>query len=108
MTETSRSFFVESHLPVLKKIPPGRGVAARRAAGAGNLQDREAAEADFIAEAWQHYVDLSRQEPKPALCRVLCALHKPEPPWTHRPEPDVRVLSMGNPRVRRLAEAEPA
>ena len=38
MTETSRSFFVESHLPVLKRI------SARRAARAGNPQDREDAE----------------------------------------------------------------
>ena len=102
MTETSRSFFIESHLPVLKRI------AARRAAGAGNPQDREDIEADFIADAWQHYVDLLRQEPKPALCRVLCALYRPEPVWTHKPEPDFRVLSMGDPRIRLMAEAVPA
>lgn len=102
MTETSRSFFVESHLPALKKI------ATRRAAGIVDPNDREDAEADFIAEAWQHYVTLSRIDPAPSLGRVLCALYRPEPVWTHRPEPDFTVLSMGNPRIRLMAEAVPA
>ena len=63
---------------------------------------------DKIAEAWQHHVDLSRQEPESALCRVLCALYKPEPVWTHRAEPDVTVLSMGSPKIGLMAEAVPA
>ncbi len=45
---------------------------------------------------------------KPTLGRILTALYKPEPVWTHRLELDVGILSMGNPRVRRMAEAVPA
>lgn len=102
MTDMSRSFFVESHLPILKRI------AARRAAGIENADDREDREANFIACAWEHYVVLSRLEAEPPLHRVLCALLKPKPVWTHRLEPDFKVLSMGSPRVRRMAEAVPA
>ena len=102
MTDSARSHFVASILPYLKKI------AADRASGTENLHDREDEEAGFIARAWEHYVRLTEIDPEPALHRVLCALYRPEPVWTHRPEPDVRILSMGNPRVRRMAEAVPA
>lgn len=99
MTDRSRSHFVASILPYVRKI------ATDRALGTENAHDREDAEADFIAKAWEHFVRLTEIDPEPALSRVLCALYRPEPPWTHRPEPDVRILSMGNPRIRRMAEA---
>ena len=102
MTDTARAHFAASVLPYVKKI------AADRASGTENIHDREDEEADFIAKAWEHYVRLTEIDPEPALHRVLCQLYKPEPPWTRRPEPDVRILSMGNPRVRRMAEAVPA
>jgi hypothetical protein len=89
-------------------LPYIRQLATRRAAGIDDPHDREDAEAEFIADAWGHCVKLSDQEPEPALCRVLCALYRPIPPWVGKPEPDVKVLSMGNPRVRRMAEAVPA
>ncbi len=102
MTEASRSHFVAAVLPYVQEI------AARGAAGIENAQDREDAEASFVACAWEIYSELSRQEPRPALCRVLCQLYKPEPVWTHRPDPDVKILSMSNRKVRRMAEAVPA
>ena len=102
MTDQSRSHFVSSHLPYLKEL------AARRAAGIVDLHDREDTEADFIAKAWEAYVRLTEIDPEPALCRVLCQLYKPEPVWTHKPQPDFGVLSLGNPHVRRMAEAVPA
>ncbi len=102
MTEASRSHFVAAVLPYVQEI------AARRAARIPSPQDREDAEANFVARAWEIYTELSRQEPRPALCRVLCQLYKPEPVWTHRPEPDVKILSMSNPKVRRMAETVPA
>jgi hypothetical protein len=66
------------------------------------------AEAEFITEAWEHFVRLTDLEPEPSLGRVLTALLKPKPVWTHRPEPDFRMLSMGSPRIRRMAETVPA
>ncbi len=102
MTDALHSHFVIDHLPALKRI------AARRSARIENPHDREDAEADFVARAWEHYVELSRIDPEPALHRVLCQLYKPEPVWAHRPEPDFEILSMGNPRIRRMAEAVPA
>ncbi len=102
MTERSRSHFVACVLPYVKEI------AVDRAAGYVDLHDREDEEADFIAKAWEAYVGLAEIDPEPALSRVLCALYRPEPVWTHRPEPDVRILSMGDPHVRRMAEAIPA
>ncbi len=102
MTDTSRSYFVADILPYIQQL------AIRRAAPIGNEQDREDAEADLIAEAWEHFVRLTDLEPEPSLSRVITALLKPKPVWTHRPEPDFEVLSMGNPRVRRMAEAVPA
>ena len=102
MTEQSRSFFVASILPYIQKL------AIHRAAPIVHEQDRADAEADLVAEAWEHYVRLTDLEPEPSLGRVLCAVLKPKPVWTHRPEPDFKVLSMGNPRVRRMAEAVPA
>ena len=102
MTPKSRTHFKASILPYVTQI------ATRRAAGTVNPYDREDVEADLVARAWEIYTELARQEPEPALCRVLCALYKPEPPWTHRQEPDFMVLSMGSPHVRRMAEAVPA
>ncbi len=102
MTEQSRSHFVAAVLPYVQEV------AAGSAAGIENADDREDAQADFLARAWEVYTALARQEPKPALCRVLCALYKPEPVWTHKPEPDAKILSMSNPKVRRMAEAVPA
>ncbi len=102
MTDRSRSHFVASVLPYIQKL------AAHRAAGISNPHDHEDAEADFIAEAWEHFVRLTDLEPEPSLGRVITALVKPEPVWTHRLEPDFKILSMGNPRIRRMAEAVPA
>ena len=102
MTQRSRTRFLASILPYIQQL------AVRRAAGIENVQDREDAEAELLAKAWEIYTMLARQEPEPALCRILCALYRPEPPWTHRPEPDFKVLSMGSPRIRRMAEAVPA
>ncbi len=102
MTQRSRSRFIASILPYIQQI------AARRAAGTVDRHDREDAEADFIARAWEIYTSLARQEAEPALCRVLCALYRPEPPWTHRPEPDFKMLSMASPTIRLMAEAVPA
>ena len=102
MTQKSRMHFLASILPYIAQL------AVRRAAGIDDPHEREDAEADFIAEAWEHYVRLTDLEPEPALCRVLCALYRPVPPWVVKPEPDFEVLSMGNPRVRRMAEAVPA
>jgi hypothetical protein len=102
VTDTARSHFAASVLPYVKKI------AVDRSSGTENLHDREDEEATFIAKAWEHYVRLTEIDPEPALHRVLCQLYKPEPVWTHRPEPDFRVLSLGNPRIRRMAEAVPA
>ncbi len=102
MTAKSRSFFIAAILPCVQDL------AARRSAGIENVQDREDDMAEFIGDAWEHYVALADQEPEPALCRVLCALYRPEPVWTHRLEPDFKVLSMGNPRIRRMAECVPA
>ncbi len=102
MTDQSRSHFVACLLPTIRRI------AARRAAGIDNEQDREDAEADFVARAWEHYARFIGMDLEPTLGRILTALYKPEPVWTHRPEPDFRVLSMGSPRIRRMAEAVPA
>ncbi len=102
MTDTARSHFAASILPYVRKA------GADRASGTENLHDREDEEADFIAKAWECYVRLIEIDPEPALSRVLCALYRPEPVWTHKPQPDFRVLSLGNPRVRRMAEAVPA
>ncbi len=102
MTDKSRLYFTASILPYVKKI------AADRASGTENPHDREDQEADFIARAWEHYVRLTEIDPEPALHRVLCQLYKPEPVWTHKPKPDFKILSMGDPRVRRMAEAVPA
>lgn len=102
MTDSARSHFLASIMPYVKRI------AVDRASGTENPHDREDEEADFIAKAWEHYVRLTEIDPEPALHRVLCQLYKPEPVWTHKPEPDFRVLSLGNPRVRRMAEAVPA
>ncbi len=65
-------------------------------------------EVDFIARAWEHYVRYIGMDLEPTLGRILTALYKPEPVWTHRPEPDFKVLSMASPRVRLMAEAVPA
>ncbi len=102
MTAKSRSHFLASILPYVAQL------AARRSAGIENVQDREDAEAEFIADAWGHYVALADQEPEPALCRVLCALYRPVPPWVGKPEPDEKILSLSNPKIRRLAESVPA
>ena len=102
MTDRSRSYFVASVLPYIQQL------AIHRAAPIDNEQDREDAEADFIARAWQHFVRLTDLEPEPSLGRVLTALFKPKPVWTHRLDPDFKVLSMGSPRIRRMAEAVPA
>ncbi len=102
MTEGSRSYFVADILPYIQKL------AIHRAAPIDNEQDREDAEAEFITEAWEHFVRLTDLEPEPSLGRVLTGLLKPKPVWTHRPEPDFRMLSMGSPRIRRMAEAVPA
>ncbi len=102
MTDAMHSHFVTDHLPALKRI------AARRFARIENLHDREDAQGDFIARAWECYVELSRIDAEPALHRVLCALYRPEPVWAHRPEPDFKVLSMGDPPVPRMADAVPA
>jgi hypothetical protein len=102
VTEASRSHFESSILPYVERLAAGRG------RGIADPHDREDAEAELVARAWEHYVELARLEPEPALCRVLCALYRPEPVWTYRPEPEVRILSMGNPRVRAMAEAVPA
>ena len=102
MTQRSRTHFLASILPYIQQL------AVRRAAGIDDPHDREDAEAELLAKAWEIYTQLVRQEPEPALCRVLNAIYRPEPVWTHKPEPDFEVLSMGNPRVRRMAEAVPA
>ena len=102
MTKQSRSHFLSSILPYIEKL------AVSRAKGIADAHEREDAEADFIAKAWEHYVKLTEIDPEPALCRVLCALYRPDPPWVGKPEPDFKVLSMGNPRIRRMAEAVPA
>ncbi len=102
MTDKSRAYFTGSILPYIRKL------ATRRAAQIDNVQDREDAEAEFIAEAWEHFVRLTNLEPEPSLGRVLTALLKPKPVWIRRLEPDFKVLSMGNPRIRRMAEAVPA
>ena len=102
MTARSRSHFVADILPYIQKL------AIDRAAPIDNEQDREDAEAEFMAEAWEHYVRLTDLEPEPSLGRVITALFRPKPLWTHRPEPDFAVLSMGNPLIRRMAEAVPA
>ena len=102
MTQRSRTHFLASILPYIRQL------ATRRASGIEDPHDREDAEAELLAKAWEHYVKLTDLEPEPALCRVLCALYRPIPPWVGRPEPDFNVLSMGNPRVRRMAEAVPA
>lgn len=102
MTEKSRSHFTADILPYIQQL------AIHRAAPIDNEQDREDAEAVLIAEAWEHYVGLADLGPEPSLGRVITALLKPKPVWTHRPEPDVRVFSMGSPRIRRMAEAVPA
>ena len=102
MTDAARSHFAASVLPYVKKI------AVDRASGTKNSHDREDEEATFIAKAWEAYVRLTEIDPEPALSRVLCAIYRPEPVWAHRPKPDFRVLSLGNPRIRRMAEAVPA
>jgi len=102
MTKRSRSHFIASILPYIEQL------AVSRAKGITDTHEREDAEAELVAKSWEIYTQLARQEPEPALCRVLCALYRPEPVWTHRPEPEFRILSMGNPRVRRMAEAVPA
>jgi len=102
VADQSRSHFVAYLLPTIRRI------AARRGAGIENQEDREDAEAEFIARAWEHYVRFIAMGLEPTLGRILTALYKPEPVWTHRPELDVGILSMGNARVRRMAEAVPA
>ena len=102
MTQRSRTYFLASILPYIQQL------AVRRAAGIRDPHDREDAESELVAESWEIYTELARQEPEPALCRVLCALYRPDPPWVGRPEPDFKVLSMGNPRIRRLVESVPA
>ena len=102
MTKRSRSHFIASVLPYIEKL------AVSRAKGIADTHEREDAEAELVAKSWEIYTQLARQEPEPALCRVLCALYRPDPPWVGKPEPDFKVLSLGNPRVRRMAEAVPA
>ena len=102
MTDSSRSYFVADILPHIQQL------ASRRAAQIDNKQDREDAEADLVARAWEHYVGLADLGPEPSLGRVKTALLKPKPVWTHRPEQDFLLLSMGSPRIRALAEAVPA
>ncbi len=102
MTDSARSYFTADILPYIQQL------AIHRAAPIDNEQDREDAEANLIAEAWEHFVRLTELDPEPALHRVLCQLYKPEPPWTHRLAPDAKILSMSNPKIRRMAEAVPA
>jgi len=102
MTKRSRSHFIASILPYIEQL------AASRAKGIADAHEREDAEAELVAKSWEIYTQLARQEPEPALCRVLCALYRPIPPWVGKPEPEFKILSMGNPRIRRMAEAVPA
>ena len=102
MTTRARSHYVASILPYIEAL------ASQRGSGTTDQHEREDVEAELIAKSWEIYTELARQEPEPALCRVLCALYRPEPVWTHRPEPDFKVLSMGNQKIRRMAEAVPA
>ncbi len=102
MTDTARTHFAASVLPYVRKIE------VDRASGTENLHDREDEEADFIARALEEYCRLTEIDLEPALHRVLCVLYRPEPVWTHKPQPDAKILSMSNPKIRRMAEAVPA
>jgi hypothetical protein len=102
VTTKSRSHFVATILPYIEQL------AVHRGAGIEDHHEREDAESELIAKAWEIYTELADQEPEPALCRVLCQIYKPDPPWVGKPEPDEKILSLSNPRIRRLAEAVPA